>query len=149
MTEIVFEDFPKIARLNRQCIISEKIDGTNGCIYIGGTDGQGGREGEGAIYFHDGYFIHAGSRSQWITPENDNHGFAKWVVEHGEELIKLGPGRHFGEWWGSGIQRGYGLSGGEKRFSLFNVSRWDEACRDPAKHPTPRPACCATARRTC
>ena len=44
----------------------------------------------------------------------------------------LGPGRHFGEWWGSGIQRGYGLPKGEKRFSLFNVKRWTEN----------RPQCC-------
>lgn len=36
----------------------------------------------------------------------------------------MDPGRHFGEWWGSGIQRGYGLQKGEKRFSLFNVIRW-------------------------
>jgi hypothetical protein len=38
--------------------------------------------------------------------------------------MTLGPGRHFGEWWGNGIQRGYGLVKGEKRFSLFNVVRW-------------------------
>jgi hypothetical protein len=42
------------------------------------------------------------------------------------ELMKLGSGRHHGEWWGSGIQRGYDLTKGEKRFSLFNVSVWDE-----------------------
>lgn len=34
----------------------------------------------------------------------------------------LGEGVHFGEWWGNGIQRGYGLK--EKRFSLFNTHRW-------------------------
>ena len=39
--------------------------------------------------------------------------------------MALGPGRHFGEWWGQGIQRGYALK--EKRFSLFNVTRWTEA----------------------
>jgi hypothetical protein len=66
----------------------------------------------------------AGSRTQWITTENDNHGFAKWVEANKNELLKLGPGRHFGEWWGNGINRGYGLKNGEKRFSLFNVSRW-------------------------
>lgn len=38
------------------------------------------------------------------------------------ELRKLGEGRHFGEWWGKGIQRGYGLE--ERRFSLFNTARW-------------------------
>ena len=73
-----------------------------------------------------------GSRTRWITPENDNHGFARWAMDHEEELKQLGPGRHFGEWWGQGIQRGYGLK--EKRFSLINVKRWGE-------NPF-RPACC-------
>jgi len=52
-----FQAFPKIARLNRECVITEKIDGIN---------------------------------------------------------------------------RGYGLQKGEKRFSLFNVARWEAE----------RPACC-------
>jgi len=105
MTE--FTGFPKISRYSREIIVSEKIDGTNGCIFIG----------------EDGEFL-VGSRKRWITPEQDNHGFAGWAEEHKEELMKLGPGRHFGEWWGSGIQRGYGFEKGVKRFSLFNVSRW-------------------------
>lgn len=113
-----FIEFPKIPRFSREIIISEKIDGTNGVIYIG-----------------EDMDILVGSRTRWITPENDNHGFARWVLEHREELLKLGPGRHFGEWWGSGIQRGYGLTKGEKRFSLFNVSRWAD--------PNVRPACCS------
>ncbi len=61
-----------------------------------------------------------GSRTRWITAQDDNHGFARWVEGNKQELLKLGAGRHFGEWWGSGIQRGYGLQKGEKRFSLFN-----------------------------
>lgn len=100
-----FIEFPKIARLSRECIITEKIDGTNGCILINEA-GQ----------------MFAGSRSRWITPEQDNYGFARWARANESELLKLGPGRHFGEWWGSGIQRGYGLP--ERRFSLFNVTRW-------------------------
>lgn len=64
----------------------------------------------------------AGSRTRWVTPESDNYGFAKWVDQNIEELRKLGPGHHFGEWWGAGIQRRYGLT--EKRFSLFNTDRW-------------------------
>lgn len=105
MTEITFEAFPKIGRLTRECVITEKIDGTNAQIII--TD--------------DGR-IAAGSRTRLITPQDDNYGFARWVEEHKTELLELGPGRHFGEWWGQKIQRGYGLT--EKRFSLFNVSRW-------------------------
>lgn len=101
----MFEEFPKIPRLRRNCVITEKIDGTNAQIYIG-------ESGE----------FEVGSRTRIITPENDNYGFAKWAYANKEELLKLGPGRHFGEWWGLGIQRGYGMN--KKLFSLFNVGRW-------------------------
>ena len=100
-----FEPFQKIPRLKRDCVITEKIDGTNAVVFID----------------DDGHMF-AGSRTRWITPDDDNFGFARWVDQNAEELSKLGPGRHFGEWWGSGIQRRYGLT--EKRFSLFNVGRW-------------------------
>ena len=87
-----FEKFDKIARLSRNCIITEKIDGTNAQVFIG----------------ENGEFL-TGSRNRWITPEDDNAGFARWALENKEKLLQLGPGRHFGEWWGSGIQRRYGL----------------------------------------
>ena len=99
-----FRKFDKIARLSREIVVTEKIDGTNGLIAIG----------------EDGEF-QVGSRNQWITPEKDNAGFARWAYEHKDELMQLGKGFHYGEWWGQGIQRGYGLD--EKRFSLFNTSR--------------------------
>lgn len=108
-----FVGFPKMSRYSREVIVTEKIDGTNAQIYI--TE-------------NGGFFV--GSRTRWITPESDNYGFAKWAEENKESLMTLGPGRHFGEWWGGGIQRSYGLK--EKRFSLFNVSRWEES----------RPECC-------
>lgn len=117
-----FVEFPKIARLSRECIITEKIDGTNAQIYIG----------------EDGEFL-TGSRSRWITPQDDNYGFSKWAHEHRDELMQLGPGRHFGEWWGSGCQRGYGLEKGEKRFSLFNVARWCMAGNIPLQLHTADP----------
>ena len=103
-----FVAFPKIPRLVRDIIITEKIDGTNASVYVG-EDGQ----------------VMAGSRSRWITPTDDNFGFAKWVAANADELrTGLGIGTHYGEWWGAGVQRKYGLT--EKRFSLFNVSRWAE-----------------------
>lgn len=113
---VEFREFPKIHRLNREVIITEKIDGTNACLYIG----------------EDGQFL-TGSRSQWITPERDNHGFSRWAYDHQVELMGLGAGRHYGEWWGSGIQRGYGLPKGEKRLSLFNVQRWVLAGQEPQR----------------
>jgi hypothetical protein len=115
-----FAEFPKMARLSRECIITEKIDGTNAQILIT-EDGQ----------------MLVGSRTRWITPEQDNMGFARWAMEHRWELLQLGPGRHFGEWWGQGIQRKYGMS--EKRWSLFNVARWCLHGETPQTIPTGDP----------
>jgi hypothetical protein len=117
-----FKEFPKMARLSREIIITEKIDGTNAQILI--TD-------SGDLFI--------GSRTKWITPSDDNHGFAKWVMGNKDTILKLGPGRHFGEWWGSGIQRGYGLPKGEKRLSLFNVTRWALYGTEPKRIPTGDP----------
>ena len=106
MTTPEFKPFPSIQRLSSEVItITEKIDGTNGIIYVGDD------------------LVLAGSRSQWITPEKDNFGFARWVADNAEELKKLGPGYHYGEWFGSGIQRRYGLT--EKRFASFEWWRDD------------------------
>jgi hypothetical protein len=103
-----FSKMPSIPRLFREVIVTEKVDGTNASIFIG-----------------EDYQIAAASRTRWITPKDDNYGFAKWVEKNSEVLkFSLGPGHHFGEWFGSGIQRGYGLVNGDKRFALFNVSRW-------------------------
>ena len=117
MTEAVqmieFREFPKIPRMFRECVITEKIDGTNAQVIVT-EDGR----------------VAAASRSRLITPEADNFGFAAWVRDNQDELRTLGPGHHYGEWWGRGIQRGYGLN--ERRFSLFNVARWE----------ADRPACC-------
>jgi hypothetical protein len=111
-----FQEFPKMARLSREVIVTEKIDGTNGQIFI--------PEPGDTLYTEK---IYAGSRTKWLQLGDDNYGFASWVYKNQEQLVAtLGPGRHFGEWWGSGIQRGYGLIKGDKRFSLFNVSRWTD-----------------------
>lgn len=128
-----FIGFPKMPRLSREIIITEKIDGTNAQIAIIEQDGF---PSPGALYETGGLALFAGSRTRWITPADDNYGFAKWCLENAEELLRLGPGRHFGEWWGRGIQRGYGLK--EKRFSLFNVGRWaDDAIRPNCCHVVP------------
>jgi hypothetical protein len=132
-----FQEFPKIARLSREVIVTEKIDGTNAQVCIVELDGY---PVEGCVYQSDGLAIFAGSRTRWITPECDNHGFAKWVKDHAEELMAgLGPGRHFGEWWGAGIQRGYGLPKGEKRFSLFNTIQWCLSDQEPQRIETGDP----------
>lgn len=129
-----FVEFPKIARYSREVIVSEKIDGTNGQIYIVESEGH---PIEGAVFEKAGLAMLVGSRTRWLKPGEDNFAFCKWAYEHGDELLTLGPGRHFGEWWGSGIQRGYGLT--EKRFSLFNVMRWGLAGNKPKPIPSPDP----------
>lgn len=116
-----FEAFPKIPRLRRTIIVTEKIDGTNAQVVVT-ADGE----------------VFAGSRNRWITPEDDNYGFARWVLGNAAELrTGLGIGQHFGEWYGAGIQRGYGLT--EKRFALFNTHRWSNKPEHPGTAP---PGCC-------
>lgn len=142
-----FQPWPKIARLNRDIVITEKIDGTNaaigieripddliqrlhhdeikvGDLYRPNTTAvvlEGDNVTEGTF----GHWVYAQSRNRVITPgkSTDNSGFAGWVAEHAEDLVfMLGEGLHFGEWWGRGIQRGYDEVG--KRFSLFNTQRY-------------------------
>jgi RNA ligase len=139
---ITFQEFPKIPRLRRELTVTEKIDGTNAAIQIAPVE-----ESTEQFPFIDlvpnmkdqhgvslgRYGIWAQSRSKFITPEQDNYGFAGWVKRNAEELSKLGPGIHYGEWWGNGIQRRYDQA--EKRFSLFNAMRWGDH--------NPPPACCS------
>jgi hypothetical protein len=135
-----FQEFPKLARLSRECIITEKIDGTNAQVFIydpiENTQAQEGftsaADASGKVWN-----IKAGSRTRWVTPASDNHGFAKWVWDNAEKLVHLGPGRHFGEWWGQGIQRNYGMR--EKRWSLFNVARWCLHGKEPQRILTADP----------
>lgn len=132
-----FVPFPKIHRLMREVIITEKIDGTNARVTVrraadAPQEFYAARDTEVSV---DGelLWVRAGSRNRWLTRlGGDNFGFGQWVYQHAAELAALGPGTHFGEWWGRGIQRGYGIE--EKRFSLFDVERW--------RWSEARPACC-------
>lgn len=124
-----FEAWPKIPRWNREIVITEKIDGTNAAIIIEPVSpvSPPGNADYALAYVPDseteGFRVYAQSRTRLIRPGADNYGFAAWVKEHADRLVALlGPGRHFGEWYGAGIQRGYGLD--HKRFALFNVGRW-------------------------
>lgn len=126
--------FGKIPRLNRPVLWTEKIDGTNGLIHIEesplGEHMDRENPTDRKLVFVDGdedheYTVRAGSRNRWLTPgkQTDNYGFAAWVQENATTLADLlGPGLHYGEWWGQGIQRRYGLD--HKRFSLFNAERY-------------------------
>ena len=123
--------FKPIPRLHRPFVVTEKIDGTNGLIMI--SDGYTAWDQEhdelpprlewDAGFREDVMYVAVGSRNRWLTLEQDNFGFALWVQSNIMSLVDdLGPGMHYGEWWGQGIQRRYGLD--HKRFSLFNTARW-------------------------
>ena len=104
-----FQPYPKTPRLFRDIVITEKIDGTNWCIYI----------------WEDWEFM-AWSRTRWITPENDNFWFAQWAYDNKEDLMKLWVWFHYGEWYGRGIQRSYNLK--ERHFALFYVKNEKPDC---------------------
>jgi len=69
-----FQAFKKIPRLSREIVITEKIDGTNGLIYIDENNN-----------------IFAGSRNRFLWGNiqdeihNDNHGFPGWVKANKED----------------------------------------------------------------
>jgi len=105
MNDAVFQKFSKIPRFFRDIEITEKIDGTNAQVHI----------------LDNGQILAAG-RNKYLTIEDDNYGFAKWVSENADMLLELGPGRHYGEWYGHRINRNYGLM--TRKLALFNRDRW-------------------------
>lgn len=108
MINEAFVGMGKIQQIGRLWMsITQKLHGTNAQIYI--TKDR----------------VVAGSRTRYLTPEDDNYGFAKWVLSREGELFDLlGPGRHFGEWCGPGINNGEGLT--QKGLYLFNWARWKD-----------------------
>ena len=127
-TILEFKPWPKTPRLNKDIVITEKIDGTNAAVIVQQIEDDFHPTDREAIVEHDGarYVVGAQSRNRLIFPEQDNYGFAGWVRANKESLVRiLGPGYHYGEWWGSGVTKAnYGLAKGEKRFYLFNVHRY-------------------------
>jgi len=147
---IEFREWPKTPRLLRNITITEKIDGTNaaiGIVPIASVYHSHPADIEAptldditilessvfAKVEHEGsvFGVYAQSRSRLISPgkSTDNYGFAGWVQRYAPDLVRLlGEGLHYGEWWGSGIQRKYGMC--EKWFSLFNTARYAELSTD-------------------
>jgi hypothetical protein len=103
-----FRAWPKIKRGDLlEVTITEKIDGTNGCIQI-----------------EDGEIVGIQSRKRMITPTDDNYGFAHWVYENREDILVLGDGYHYGEWAGPTIQKNHiGMT--HRQFLLFDINRYE------------------------
>lgn len=105
-----FEKWPEMQRWRSvTCLLTEKLDGSNGQVVVPANPSDP---------------VVGASRTRYVGPifGCENFGFGQWVHDNQEALRRLGPGRHYGEWWGAGIQRRYGLE--QKRFSLFNARRW-------------------------
>lgn len=131
----MFERFASLTRFSHGWTITEKLDGTNACVLIvpfadandgGSMHGMGGdaqRDPMSITQVGD-MVVFAQSRNNIITPDKDNAGFARFVLDNAEALVTtLGEGRHYGEWVGKGInKRQYGLP--DKQFVLFNTARW-------------------------
>lgn len=101
-----FRPWGSTDRFHKGLYVTEKIDGTNGCIAIGYRK------------------VVAQSRKRSISPDNDNYGFAAWVHENAGVLEDtLGIGYHYGEWYGEGIQKNP-LGIGGRHFGLFNAWHW-------------------------
>lgn len=114
-------NYPKTGRISGPWLVTEKVDGTSACIAI-----EPGPFGSPAISF--------GSRNRWLTREADNHGFYAWAVAHsGWFMGHLGVGVHYGEWFGRGIQRGYGMT--ERRLALFDVERYQTRLAHAVTNP--------------
>lgn len=142
MTILEFKPWPKTPRLNRDMVITEKIDGTNGCVVIKKIDSETPVSGLIVISGGDGiYAVGAQSRNRRLPvgpqsmddvdwQKRDNAGFGAWVYENAAGLVQvLGEGYHYGEWYGAKIGRKYGLS--ERRFALFNVGRYGDLDLSP------------------
>lgn len=131
-----FQAWPKTPRLFRDIVVTEKIDGTNAAINIQEytMDSEEDCKSFAHAYGDDGkvYCVGAQSRNRLIYPTGwrgdsnaDNSGFAHWVDINAQRLFDLlGPGRHYGEWWGRKIARNYGVD--YRQFSLFNTDKWGE-----------------------
>lgn len=130
MAEVTFAPWPKTPHWFRNVTVTEKLDGTNAAIQIARFDDlspidQNHPSIVDVVIDVDIYAVFAQSRKRFLTPAEDNFGFAKWVRDNSLTLFwDLGTGTHFGEWWGQGIQRHYDMD--EKRFSLFNTKKWGE-----------------------
>jgi len=108
-----------------------KLHGNNGGINI--TESDDGK-----------YVVEAQSRTRVLSPKDDLMGFAKWTDAHSDtfihvrkELKKAFPDTKktlvFGEWCGTGVQRGVALSNiNRKIFAVFSLSVDQGIIHDPA-----------------
>lgn len=123
MTDFEFKEWPKTSRLESPCVITEKLDGANGCIVIQALSWQSAELAPSeviVVYDADAdqhYGVVAQSRTRLAFVGKDETGIAVWVRDRADQLVRdLGPGWHYGEFMKKGLKA--------PRFYLFNTGRW-------------------------
>jgi hypothetical protein len=144
--------WPDVARLHRGVTLTEMLDGKTAALHVDvvrplhhqvyendrwqtipevpvragdvfSLEEDGGGPRSRSIF----YRVTVQNTTRIVTVQEDMNGIAAWARENAAGIVAaLGPGIHFGEWWGYKINRGYGLRVGDRRFSLFNTVRWNK-----------------------
>ena len=90
-----------------------KLHGTNAGVQITPSGEIAAQKRTGVLRVFDPLNDPFKKRTQVITSEADNAGFAAWVEKNGSYFSQLKGNSHltiFGEWCGSGIQKGVAIS---------------------------------------
>ena len=102
-----------------------KLHGTNAGVQITPRGEVAAQKRTGVLRVFDPLNDPFKTRTEIITSEADNAGFAAWVEKNSNYFSQLKSDSHitiFGEWCGSGIQRGVAISQLERKvFAVFAI----------------------------
>ena len=108
----------------------ELLGGDTGVTYRGKVKLHGTNA---AVQVRGGDKVFAQSRTRYITPGDDNCGFAAWVEKFRVDWLECWKGRDFvvfGEWCGPGIMKGTACNQmREKAFAIFGMRFLDDEDR--------------------
>ncbi|MEL6496211.1 MAG: RNA ligase family protein [Cyanobacteria bacterium J06623_7] len=102
-----------------------KLHGTNAAVQVTTAGEVAAQKRTGVLWVFDPLNDPFKKRSQVITPQNDNAGFADWVSHNLDYFGQLKGDRNltiFGEWCGSNIQKGVAIAQIERKvLAVFAV----------------------------
>jgi hypothetical protein len=91
--------------------------------FVGSVKLHGTNAGIG--FTEDGEPFAQGRTNLLVAGESDNYGFAAWLKTYRDKLLSLTDGFIYGEWCGSGIQKGVAISEVPKMFVPFAIRSAD------------------------
>ncbi len=129
MSEITHQPFPSIEQYRHVIkLVRERAQADGVCLPTLLFHGSVKLHGtNAAVGFTDTGEMFAQSRSQIVTPEKDNAGFAMWLSGNKQAIPPLVSAVVYGEWCGQGIMKGTAISQLPKMFVPFAVrsgGRW-------------------------